>query len=67
MTSFELSKSLAERKRKGMFDDALAFFRQEKGTLAPDEIAANPYLVADMLTILRKAGHPRAAFAFLRE
>ena len=67
MTSFELSRTLAELKRNEKYDEALQLFRQEKNSLTPEKIAGNFYIVADMLTILRKAGHPRAAFAFLRE
>ena len=66
MTGYELSRAVAELKRQGKFAEALELFRREKGALLPEAIARNAWLVADMLTVLRKSGHARAGFAFLR-
>ena len=66
MTPFDFSRQISQLKREKKFDEAIAFFKQNKVTFTNEQIANNEYIVSDMLYSLRGANHFDAGFKFLQ-
>lgn len=65
MNLFEFSSAIREFVRKEQFEEALAFFKENKEHFSKEEIGSNPYIVSDILNCLRKTDNMEAAFRFL--
>jgi hypothetical protein len=64
-TLFDFSRKISELKRQQKYRDAIIYFRENKAPFTNDQIKNNNYLIADMITCLRKADYIDAAFSFL--
>jgi len=65
MTLYEFSTYIARLKREKKFDEALAFFKENKTEYTKEQISKNEHLISDMLYCLRGASHFDAGFKFL--
>lgn len=66
MNSYEFSKNIRTLIAAKDYAGALGYFKANKQLIDPNEISANEYLVADMLTALRGTKAFRAGFEFLK-
>jgi len=66
MTVVDFSKQLNGLKKQQKWDEALAYFREHRMEFPAEQIGKNYYLVASMLTVLRKKGYVDEAFKFVR-
>jgi len=65
MTIADFSKQINILKKEGRLDDALLYFKTHRGEFSIEQIGQNPYLVAGMITILRKRGYIDETFKFI--
>jgi hypothetical protein len=65
MTLTDLSMRIKDLVREKRHADALALFKAEKERFGKEGIAANEYLMADLITCLRQTGQPHHTFALL--
>ena len=66
MNSYELSKNIHSYIGTKDYALALSYFKANKQSIAANEISANEYLVADILTALRGTKAYAAGFEFLK-
>ncbi len=65
MTLYEFSRGLADLKKTKQFSGALQYFKENKKNFESEQIAANDFIISDMMMILRKTGHSKSVFQFL--
>ncbi len=67
MTIYEFSQQVFALKKAKKFDEALAFFKENKHNVSTEDIAKNKYLIDAMISSLRKTGQAQFVNDFLRE
>ena len=65
MNLFDFSRQIGQLKKEKKYQEALAYFKENKGDFPKEQIAGNEYLISDMLTCLRKSSFFEAGFKFL--
>ncbi|QED36694.1 hypothetical protein FK178_02730 [Antarcticibacterium arcticum] len=65
MNLFDLSRQIGQLKKEGKYKEALSYFKDNKGNFTKEQIAGNEYIIADILTCLRKLSFLEAGFKFL--
>lgn len=66
MNLFDFSRQIGQLKKDKKYQEALAYFKENKGNFPKEQIAGNEYLISDMLTCLRKSSFFEAGFKFLK-
>ncbi len=67
MNMYEFSQQVFALKKAKKFDEALAFFKENKHYVSIEEIGKNKYLVDAMISSLRKTGKAKFVNDFLKE
>ncbi len=65
MTLFIFSQQIAQLKKEKKYSEALLYFKNNKAGFSDGQLAANEYIISDMLTCLRQGSHLDAGFRFL--
>jgi len=65
MTIFDFSQQIAQLKKEKKYSEALLYFKNNKTGFSDGQLAANEYIISDMLTCLRQGSHLDAGFKFL--
>ncbi|MCG9971150.1 tetratricopeptide repeat protein [Christiangramia crocea] len=65
MNLFDFSQQISQLKKEGKYQDALSYFKDNKGNFRKEQISGNEYIIADMLTCLRKSSFLDAGLKFL--
>ena len=65
MNLFDFSQQIGKFKKDKKYQEALAFFKENKKGFSREQIAGNEYIISDMLTCLRKSSLNEAGFKFL--
>jgi len=66
MNLYELSKEISNLKKHGAYDQALQFFKENKHNFQYEEIKNNKWLIADIITCLRKTNQSKFIHIFLQ-
>jgi len=64
-TLFEFSQQISKYKKEKKFSEALAYFKENKGSFTKEQIRSNEYIVSDILSCLRHLNKLDAGFQFL--
>ena len=62
---FDLSRHICQLKQDKKYDDALLFFKENKGDFTKEQISNNEYLISCILACLKKINRFDAGFKFL--
>ena len=65
MNLFDFSRQIGQLKKEGKYQEALSYFKEYKVNFSKEQIAENEYIIADMLTCLRKSSFLEAGLKFL--
>jgi len=66
MNLYEFSKEISSLKKQGKYAQALQFFKENKQNFQIEEIKNNKWLIADIITCLRKTNQSRFIHTFLQ-
>lgn len=66
MNLYEFSKEISNFKKQGNYTQALLFFKENKQNFQNEEIKNNKWLIADIITCLKKTNKSRFIHAFLK-
>lgn len=62
---FDLSRQISQLKREKKYNEALAFFKENKSNFPNEQISKNEYLISDIISCLRYTNFFDAGFQFL--
>lgn len=65
MNLFDFSQQISQLKKEEKYQEALSYFKENKGNFRKEQISGNEYIVSDMLTCLRKSSFLDAGLKFL--
>jgi hypothetical protein len=65
-TLFEFSQQISKYKKEKKFSEALAYFKENKGSFTKEQIKNNEYIVFNILSCLRYLNYLDEGFQFLR-
>jgi len=66
MNLYEFSKEISNLKKQGTYTQALQFFKENKHNFKIEEIKNNKWLIADIITCLRKTNQSKFIHTFLQ-
>ena len=64
MNLYEFSKEISNLKKQGAYNQALQFFKENKHNFQYEEIKNNKWLIADIITCLRKTNQSKFIHTF---
>jgi len=67
MNMFEFSNKILTLKKEDKYNEAIKFFKENKHNFSKKDISENKYIIASMLTCLRKANYVKMTYKFLEE